>query len=131
MKLDRFTSCAPGGTRLLVALMSGAAMSFAAVFACGCSPTTSAQAPQTASLYSVASVASVANFANVPNVAGTTNLMSAELPGPAPKVGKAHLAVDEADSDMNATNTDDESAPKEARRSDGSHRAGGFGTSSK
>ena len=103
----------------LVRSMSGsalAAMSLAALLACasGCSATTS-QAPRTASLS---------------NVAGTTSLMSAEISGPAPKVGKSHLAVDEADSDVDGTIAD-ESAPKEARRSDGSRRGGGFGTSSK
>ena len=90
----------------------------AAALACGCSATTS-KAPQTAS---------------IPNVAGTTNLMSAELAGPAPRVGKAHSTlqgIDDAESiDANA-NDSDESAPKEARRSDGSHRGGSFGISSK
>lgn len=102
MKLDRFTS--------------PLALAFALAFACGCSATTSRPAsPQVA-------VAS--------NVTGTTNLMSAELPGPAPRVGKAHLAIDEAAFDTDTTSVD-ESAPKEARRSDGSHRGGSFGTTSK
>ena len=93
-----------------------AAMSLAALLFCGCSATAS-QAPRTASLS---------------NVAGTTSLMSAEISGPAPKVGKSHLAIDEADSDIDATTTSDEGAPKEARRSDGSRRGGGgFGTSAK
>jgi len=108
MKLDRLTSV----TRSL------ATVGLAAAFACGCSATTSSQAPQTAI---------------VSNVAGTTNLMSAELAGPAPRVGKAHSTlqrVDESDFDVDANNSD-ESAPKEARRSDGSHRGGSFGTSSK
>jgi hypothetical protein len=91
-----------------------AAMSLAALLFCGCSATAS-QAPRTASLS---------------NVAGTTSLMSAEISGPAPRVGKSHLAIDEADSDVDATSSD-ESAPKEARRSDGSRRGGGFGTSAK
>ncbi|GAC1530518.1 MAG: hypothetical protein NVS3B10_26550 [Polyangiales bacterium] len=110
MKLDRVTS-------------SLAAAGFAAAFACGCSATTSHSA-QTASADALAS-----------NVAGTTNLMSAELAGPAPRVGKAHstMADDGALSDepFDTTGAHDESAPKEARRSDGSHRGGGFGTSSK
>ena len=91
------------------------AMSLAALLFCGCSATAS-QAPRTASLS---------------NVAGTTSLMSAEISGPAPRVGKSHLAIDEADSDIDATTTSDEGAPKEARRSDGSRRGGGFGTSAK
>jgi hypothetical protein len=106
MKLDRSTSFAG----------SLAAMCLAAAFACGCSATTTSHGAQAA---------------NVSNVAGTTNLMSAELAGPAPKVGKAHLAVDEADSDVDTAGLADDSAPKEARRSDGSHRGGGFGTSAK
>lgn len=92
-----------------------AAMSLAALLFCGCSATAS-QAPRTASLS---------------NVAGTTSLMSAEISGPAPRVGKSHLAIDEADSDIDATTTSDEGAPKQARRSDGSRRGGGFGTSAK
>ncbi len=93
-----------------------AAMSLAALLFCGCSATAS-QAPRTASLS---------------NVAGTTSLMSAEISGPAPRVGKSHLAVDEAASDVDVDATSpDESAPKEARRSDGSRRGGGFGTSAK
>jgi hypothetical protein len=105
-------------------------MSFAVLLACGCSST--------------AQPARTACNANVSNVAGTTSLMSAEIPGPAPKVGKAHLAVDEADSDaVDATSDVNDapshapspshalSQPKEARPSDGSRRGGGFGTSSK
>lgn len=92
-----------------------AAMSLAALLFCGCSATAS-QAPRTASLS---------------NVAGTTSLMSAEISGPAPRVGKSHLAIDEADSDIDATTTSDEGAPKQARRSDGSRRGGGFGASAK
>lgn len=92
-----------------------AATSLAALLFCGCSATAS-QPPRTASLS---------------NVAGTTSLMSAEISGPAPRVGKSHLAIDEADSDTDATTTSDEGAPKEARRSDGSRRGGGFGTSAK
>lgn len=117
MKLDCLTS----GRTFAASL---AAMSLAAAFACGCSATTSSHAPQSAT---------------VANVAGTTNLMSAELAGPAPRVGKAHSTlqrIDEADFDLDTTTlaasaSADESAPKEARRSDGSHRGGGFGTSSK
>jgi hypothetical protein len=106
MKLVRSTSAS-----------SFAAMSLAALLFCGCSATAS-QPPRTASLS---------------NVAGTTSLMSAEISGPAPRVGKSHLAVDEADSDVDvdAATSSDDSAPKEARRSDGSRRSGGFGTSAK
>lgn len=110
MKLDRFSSVGLSGALL-------ATVATVAAFACGCSATT-AQAPQTAMSASAA------------NVAGTTSLMSAELAAPAPRVGKSHLAVDAADFDTDTTNAD-ESAPKEARRSDGSHRGGSFGMSSK
>jgi hypothetical protein len=107
----------------LVRSMSGgafAALSFAALLSCaGCSATTSPATSRVA--------------ASNANVAGTTNLMSAEIPGPAPKVGKAHLAIDEADSDaVDATSdANDLTQPKDARPSDGSRRGGGFGTSSK
>jgi hypothetical protein len=114
MKLDRFSSAAV--TSAMIALLAGLT-----AFGSGCSATT-AHAPQTASSTSSASIA---------NVAGTTSLMSAELPAPAPKVGKSHLVVDgAADFDVDSMNSD-ESAPKEARRSDGSHRSGSFGMSSK
>jgi hypothetical protein len=65
------------------------------------------------------------------NVTGTTNLMSAQIPGPAPKVGKAHLAVDESDPQLDSDTPaqTDADPPKEARRSDGSRRGGGFGSS--
>jgi hypothetical protein len=63
--------------------------------------------------------------AAAPSASGTTSLMSAQIAGPAPKVGKAHLAVDEADAIEAASNDD---APKATRRSDGSRRGGGFGT---
>jgi hypothetical protein len=94
----------------LVRLMSGVLAATAVALACGCS-TSPAPAPRTAQ-----------NSASQvdPNLSGTTNLMSAELAGPAPKVGvgTAHL-----------TNDDQLDAPKEVRRSDGSRRGGGFGSS--
>ena len=72
--------------------------------------------------------------AEAANVVGTTNLMSAQLAGPAPKVGKAHLAGDDfaqsGDIESGSTGSGNElDGPKEARRSDGSHRSGGFGSS--
>ena len=101
MKLDR--------------LMSGVFAAAAVALGCGCS-TSLAPAPCTAQNW--------AQHGQVdPNVTGTTNIMSAELAGPAPKVGvgKAHLANDEGGLDLDA--------PKEARLSDGSRRGGGFGSS--
>jgi len=124
MKLDRFAAIA------LVA------------FGCGCSATASTPT-RTASVESSESRtpygvydAYAVQSATVPNAVGTTNLMSAELAGPAPRVGKAHLAIDEGaapdDSFDTSVNSDESSrAPKEARRSDGSHRGGSFGTPSK
>lgn len=112
MKLDRLT-------------IVGAAA--AAALACGCSTTQSLSPPKSAMLG--AHTDAVGDRA-VSNTTGTTNLMSAQLLGPAPRVGKAHLAVD-----LDERNTDaaadslDESAPKDVRRSDGSRRGGGFGAS--
>jgi hypothetical protein len=103
MKLDRTISAALATALVSLACLVG-----------GCS-----SAPA-----SVKSASSPADLATIPNTVGTTNLMSAELQGPAPKVGKAHLAVD--DESFEPTSSDE---PKEARRSDGSHRRGGFGTS--
>ncbi|MDB5220100.1 MAG: hypothetical protein JWO86_8027 [Myxococcaceae bacterium] len=117
MKLVRSTS---GGAFAALSFSALLALTCAsAVAACGCSATAPA----------ASRVATASNS----NVAGTTNLMSAEIPGPAPKVGKAHLAIDEADSDaVDATpDANDLTQPKDARPSDGSRRGGGFGTSSK
>lgn len=115
MKLDRLAFSQSFG--LGVALVATVAL------ACGCS---SSIAP--------ARTASAAPLsAEAANIAGTTNLMSARLAGPTPKVGKAHLAVDEldvqGDIESGSTNGGESDAPKEARRSDGSRRGGGFGSS--
>lgn len=104
MKLDR--------------LMSGvcAAAVVAVLLACGgCASSTTRAA------------ASAAQQAALDEQTATTELMSAQLAGPAPKVGKSHLAVDEDEDTSDAP--DDLRAPKEARRSDGSRRGGHFGTS--
>ncbi len=124
MKLDRLAA---------IALTSA----LAAVFGCGCSATASngrSAAPATPATQTTATIydayaAQAAQASTLPNAVGTTNLMSAELNGPAPRVGKAHLAIDERDA-LDGTDSD-ENAPKEARRSDGSHRSGSFGTPSK
>jgi hypothetical protein len=95
----------------------------AVALACGCSSTPSTRPSLTAANAT----------APVPDTVGVTNLMSAELAGPAPKVGKAHLAVDDSDMEVGATGNvlSEESTREEktARRSDGSHRSGGFGSS--
>lgn len=64
---------------------------------------------------------------------GTTQLRSAQLPAPPPKVGKSHLAMD-VDPGAHADATDGSDAlklgapGKEGRRSDGTRRGGHFGT---
>jgi hypothetical protein len=60
-----------------------------------------------------------------PSVIAITSVMSAQLPGPAPRVGKSHLAVDEEPEGPGAPQ--DSEAPKTSRRSDGSRRSGSFG----
>ena len=108
MKLDRLVSGA----------LFAAGLAATCALAGGCSNAANSASVKTAS---------ATLPANAENVIGTTNLMSAQIPGPAPKVGKAHLAVD----DESATDSDSELLPKEARRSDGSRRGGGFGSYSK
>jgi hypothetical protein len=113
MKLDRLAfsqSFGPG-----IALVATVAL------ACGCS---------TSSMPTVRTASAAPMSAEAASIAGTTNLMSAQLAGPAPKVGKAHLAGDDLDIESGSTSNGGElDAPKEARRSDGSHRSGGFGSS--
>lgn len=109
--------------RLVSGALTTAAVVVAATFACGCSSTSTTSTTKTACAAQMSNEA-----ASVP---GMTNLMSAQIPGPAPKVGKSHLAIDE-ELEVGAPDTSsDLNAPKEARRSDGSRRGGGFGTSSK
>ena len=111
MKLDRLMS----GTFAAAAVVTLALV-------CGCS---SSPAPRTTANANAAAA----------NVSGTTNLMSAEMPGPAPRVGKAHLvagSLEDSDIEVGATGNaaSDENArgEKDARRSDGSRRGGGFGS---
>jgi len=75
--------------------------------------------------------------APVSDAVAITQLMSAQLPGPTPRVGKPHLAnqdtpiaiASESSADgSDSSASDGESAPKTVRRSDGSRRQGGFGT---
>lgn len=117
MKLDRLA--------FSQSLSLGAALVATVALACGCS---------SSSMPSVRTASAAPLSAEAANIAGTTNLMSAQLAGPAPKVGKAHLASDDlaqpADLEGGSTNGVSElDGPKEARRSDGSHRSGGFGSS--
>lgn len=67
---------------------------------------------------------------NPANVTGTTSLLSAQIPGPAPrvgKIGKAQSSANEGSEDPSLAS--DAYAPKNVRRSDGSRRSGGFGSS--
>lgn len=93
-------------------LLSGgcAASIVAGLLACGCSNSSSR------------ATKSVADQAAVDDRTATTELMSARIEGPAPKVGKSHAATTSTD------DADELSAPKDARPSDGSHRAGNFGS---
>lgn len=129
MKLDHLLS-GLSGLPLIV--------TFAAL-ATGCSATTAQTPTNTGALHGTSVTA--ADAARVSDAVAITHLMSAQLPGPAPRVGKSHLASDddalsgsEAGSEAatigsdNASETDGESAPKTIRRSDGSRRHGGFGT---
>lgn len=102
MKLDRWTSIAVAAASVVTCALAS-----------GCSSAPAPKAPMTAAQA---------------NVSGTTSLMSAHLDGPAPRVGKAHLAVDDEIEAASSATDLDESAPKDARRSDGSRRGGGFGS---
>lgn len=105
MKLDRLLSGACAAVAVALACL-----------ACGCS-STATRAPNSA-----------AQQAALDERTATTELMSAQLSGPAPRVGKAHLAIEE-DGATAEGGAEELSAPKEARRSDGSRRSGHFGTS--
>lgn len=116
MKLDRLAFSRSLG--LGVSLVATLAL------ACGCS----SSMPSSGFARTASAAPLSVEAANVP---GTTNLMSARLAGPAPKVGKAHLAVDDlaSEGDIESGVASESDAPKEARRSDGSRRGGGFGSS--
>lgn len=88
--------------------------------------------------------AKTASTDRVSDAVASTQLMSAHLGVPAqaaqgtPRVGKPHLAgdddvtlgvgTDSTGAASDASGSDGESAPKAVRRSDGSRRHGGFGT---
>lgn len=108
MKLDRLTSGV---------IAAGAALML--TFASGCTPAGAPPAPRTTAGALESSRAGA-------NVTGTTSLMSAQMAGPAPKVGKPRLAGSAAASDEDESDIE---LPKSARRSDGSRRGGGFGSS--
>jgi len=98
----------------LVRWMSGACVALAVASLLGCSNSSSLAAK------------SAQKQTALDERVATTELMSAQLAGPAPKVGKSHLAVDD-ESDDTAT-SDELGAPKDGRPSDGSRCSGHFGT---
>lgn len=100
----------------LVRLTSLTVAAVAIALACGCSSTPSPKA------------VAAACAAPDPSTTGTTNLMSAELPSAAPKVGKAHLTIDDELESASTDGDENVPAPKGARPSDGSRRGGGFGS---
>ncbi|CAN5705671.1 hypothetical protein BH11MYX4_BH11MYX4_56860 [soil metagenome] len=95
----------------LVRLMSGACAAFAVASLLGCSSSSSLAAK------------SAQKPAALDERVATTELMSAQLAGPAPKVGKTHRVADDESGE-----SDELGAPKDGRPSDGSHRSGHFGT---
>ena len=99
----------------LVRLMSGACAAFAVASLLGCSSSSSLAAK------------SAQKPAALDERVATTELMSAQLAGPAPKVGKTHRVADDESGEA-ATTSDELGAPKDGRPSDGSHRSGHFGT---
>ena len=101
----------------------GLALVATVALACGCSGSVEQRSVRTASAAPLSAEAA--------NRAGTTNLMSAQLAGPAPRVGKSHLVVDDLTNldGIEGSGSSELDAPKEARRSDGSRRSGGFGSS--
>ena len=104
-------------------LVSGvcAAVAVASLLACGCSSSTAVAAPRARSANSAAQ-----EQAALEGRIATTQLMSAQMAGPAPKVGKAHLTVEE---DTDAVDAADElGAPKQARREGRARAHGHFGT---
>ena len=99
----------------LVRLMSGACAAAAVASLLGCSSSSSLAAK------------SAQKQAVLDARVATTELMSAQLAGPAPRVGKIHRIVDE-ESGPAAASSDELGGPKDVRPSDGSHRSGRFGT---
>ena len=102
MKLDRLMSCAFAAA--------------AVALACGCSTTAVVARPS--------AVSAAPPVAVVDDATATTSLMSADLPGPAPRVGKL---IGKSHGTVGALE-DVGDAAKEARPSDGSRRSGAFGT---
>jgi hypothetical protein len=106
MKLDRLMSGVFAASAVLVGAL-----------ACGCSST---PAPKTTA------------SAPVSDAVAFTELMSAQLPAPSPRVGKRQIVSDdELEGGGAAAAQEDVDAipgPKTGRRDDGSRRSGGFGT---
>lgn len=96
-------------------MMSGACAAFVVASLLGCS-SSSSRAPKTAH-----------GDAALDERVATTELMSARLAAPAPKVGKSHLVVDEETPSV-APRSNELGAPKDGRPSDGSRCSGHFGS---
>jgi len=97
-------------------MMSGACAALAVASLLGCS-STSPRAPKTAQ-----------SDAALDERGASTELMSAQLAAPAPKVGKSHLFVDDEETPSVAPRSNELGAPKDGRPSDGSRCSGHFGS---
>jgi hypothetical protein len=95
-------------------MMSGACAAVVVASLLGCS--SSSRAPMTAQ-----------SEAALDGRVATTQLMSAQLAAPAPKVGKSHLVVDDEET-APAPRSNELGAPKDGRPSDGSRCSGHFGS---
>ncbi len=96
--------------------MSGACAALVVASLLGCS-SSSSRAPKTAQ-----------SDAALDGRVATTELMSAQLAAPAPKVGKSHLVVDDEEAASVAPRSNELGAPKDGRPSDGSRCSGHFGS---
>lgn len=97
-------------------MMSGACAAIAVASLLGCSSSASL-APKT-----------VHNDPALEGRVATTQLMSAQLAAPAPKVGKIHRVVDDEETATAMPRSNELGAPKDGRPSDGSRCSGHFGS---
>ena len=100
-------------------MMSGACAAIAVASLLGCS-SSSAMAPK--------ATQSALTSDRLEGHVATTQLMSAQLAAPAPKVGKIHRAVDDAETATVTPRSNELGAPKDRRPSDGSRCSGHFGS---
>ena len=97
--------------------MSGACAAIAVASLLGCS-SSSSLAPKTAQN----------DPALLDGRVATTQLMSAQVAAPAPKVGKTHRVVDDEATTTATPRSNELGAPKDGRPSDGSRCSGHFGS---